>query len=563
MRRTTSLAIAVMMAVGIACSSGTPALAAGIAGATAETAAGTSASDPNTAPDATPAPDARPAPDATRAPDATPAPDAAPAPSSPPPSTSTSPAPSDSPATTAPAAPQFDARAATATSQSVIEPFTPGTTRVFGDDRYATAAQISKRYAAGVPVLYLATGLDYPDALASAAAASAKGGPLLLTLPDVLPEVVRAEIKRLAPARIVIAGSEASVWKTVEDDLATLVPKAVVERQGGSDRFETAEKLNAGAFTWADQAFIATGRGFADALAASAAAGSQSSPVFLVDGLASSARSETIAALKALEVRSVRIAGSSASVSAGIESQLKGAGFTVYRDQGPDRFATAAAINDAVFGGRSSLQNMFIATGAGFADALAGAALAGRLGSPLYLVRQECLPQSAARSMAGMPAESRVVLGGTPSVGNSTIAGNECIEWVRPAAGRITDVFGPRTPICTPAGCTSAFHRGTDIGTGCGRPVYAASSGIITYAGVLGTFGNWVRVAHGRGEETGYAHLQSFSVRSGEAVTTGQQIGLSGTTGASTGCHLHFEVYVNGTQVDPVPFMSQRGAPLG
>ena len=132
-------------------------------------------------------------------------------------------------------------------------------------------------------------------------------------------------------------------------------------------------------------------------------------------------------------------------------------------------------------------------------------------------------------------------------------------------SGRITDGYGPRAPICTPSGCTQSFHRGVDLATGCSAPISAATAGRISTAGWVGTFGNFIRIAHGSGIDTGYAHLANggILVGIGQSVRAGQQIGLSGATGAATGCHLHFEVYVNGTQVDPVPFMSARGVTFG
>jgi murein DD-endopeptidase MepM/ murein hydrolase activator NlpD len=455
-------------------------------------------------------------------------------------------------------------------ARTAIAPIQPGSSRLAGANRFETAVAVSKTFSPGVPVVYVATAWNFPDALSAAAAAAWSGGPLLLTNTDALPQVVADEIKRLAPERIVVAGDTPSVSEAVLGQLAELQRQAGVapwvDRLGGTDRFATAEQLNQDAFEWSDTAFIATGRGFPDALAASAVAGSMGAPVYLVDGIQDSVRPETLAGLKALEVRTVRIAGNENAVSAAIERQLVAEGFLVRRDAGDDRFATAVALNDAVYGGRT-VDAAFIATGFDFADALAGAALAGQVRAPLYLVRYECMPKSTADSLTTLRPAARVVLGGQPSVSEVAARGDLCVTWVKPAAGRITDVFGPRTPFCTPGGCTSAFHRGTDIGTGCRAPVYAVSSGQVTYSGVNGTFGNFVRIKHDGRYQTGYAHLDQILVGNGQSVSTGQQIGWSGTTGASTGCHLHFEVYQDGTrtgtQIDPVPFMRDRGAPLG
>ncbi len=136
--------------------------------------------------------------------------------------------------------------------------------------------------------------------------------------------------------------------------------------------------------------------------------------------------------------------------------------------------------------------------------------------------------------------------------------------WAKPAAGGITGSYGPRAPICS-GGCSGSFHYAVDIGTGCSAPIYAANSGIVRYAGWSGTYGNYVQIDHGGGVWTGYAHIRPGGtfVGSGQWVEAGQNIASSGTTGASTGCHLHFEVYIGGSRIDPYPFMADRGVRLG
>ncbi|MEC5151470.1 M23 family metallopeptidase [Cryobacterium sp. GrIS_2_6] len=135
--------------------------------------------------------------------------------------------------------------------------------------------------------------------------------------------------------------------------------------------------------------------------------------------------------------------------------------------------------------------------------------------------------------------------------------------WTRPAAGRITDAFGPR--LVHPVAGVGDFHRGTDIGAGCDAAIYAATDGVVEAAGVLGTYGNWILIDHGNGITTGYAHIAPGEtlVSVGERVVAGQVIAGVGSTGASTGCHLHFEVRIDGTAVDAVPFLSLRGVNLG
>jgi len=137
--------------------------------------------------------------------------------------------------------------------------------------------------------------------------------------------------------------------------------------------------------------------------------------------------------------------------------------------------------------------------------------------------------------------------------------------WALPAWGYITGSYGPRSSICTSGGCSNSFHYATDLGTGCDAPIFAANSGVVRFAGWSGTYGNYIQIDHGGGVWTGYAHIRDGGtfVGYGQWVEAGQNIAASGTTGASTGCHLHFEVYTDGYRIDPVPFMAARGVGLG
>jgi murein DD-endopeptidase MepM/ murein hydrolase activator NlpD len=133
--------------------------------------------------------------------------------------------------------------------------------------------------------------------------------------------------------------------------------------------------------------------------------------------------------------------------------------------------------------------------------------------------------------------------------------------WVRPAHGWISSWFGVRGSICSSGGCTASGHRGIDFANPCGSPIYAAASGTVIFAGYSGAWGNYIQVRHSDGTVTGYAHIISggYNVGYGDYVRAGQTIAYIGSTGASTGCHLHFEVYRGGIRVDPAPFLRNRG----
>ncbi|MBE6060947.1 MAG: hypothetical protein E7215_12350 [Clostridium sulfidigenes] len=114
----------------------------------------------------------------------------------------------------------------------------------------------------------------------------------------------------------------------------------------------------------------------------------------------------------------------------------------------------------------------------------------------------------------------------------------------------ITSPFGYRT---SPVGRGQEFHKGIDIGAPYGAPVYSLKAGTVTYAGWMEGYGNVVVVSHGD-ISTLYAHNSSLSVSVGQTVSGGQQLSNVGSTGWSTGPHIHFEVIKNGTNIDPAPY---------
>lgn len=128
----------------------------------------------------------------------------------------------------------------------------------------------------------------------------------------------------------------------------------------------------------------------------------------------------------------------------------------------------------------------------------------------------------------------------------------------------ITSTFGPRESICNGSGCASSFHKGLDFGASCGTPLYAVANGTVSRTGINGGWGNVVEIDLADGTRLRYAH-QPYGTSwpaVGSAVKAGQEIGKVGQTGISQGCHLHFEVIVGGTQIDPYTWMKERKIPL-
>lgn len=130
----------------------------------------------------------------------------------------------------------------------------------------------------------------------------------------------------------------------------------------------------------------------------------------------------------------------------------------------------------------------------------------------------------------------------------ATGVGEQRSGLLAPVSGRVTSSYGRRRhPIL---GYTR-MHAGIDFGARSGTPIYAVTDGTVQFAGRHGGHGNYVKLAHGGGLGTGYGHMSRIAVRAGQKVRRGQVIGYVGSTGLSTGPHLHYEMYRNGKTVNP------------
>ncbi len=133
--------------------------------------------------------------------------------------------------------------------------------------------------------------------------------------------------------------------------------------------------------------------------------------------------------------------------------------------------------------------------------------------------------------------------------------------WPAPQA-QISQPFGPSSyPFEPPYGAYPHFHTGIDLVEPFGSPIYAADDGVVALVGSSSSgYGNYVVIAHSGGLDTLYGHLSTALVTVGQSVTQGQPVGLEGSTGNSTGAHLHFELRINQRPVDPRPYLPP-GAP--
>ncbi|MGV3734095.1 MAG: cell wall-binding repeat-containing protein [Microcella sp.] len=308
-------------------------------------------------------------------------------------------------------------------------------TRLAGADRYTTSALISQYgfpgvptasdppAGGGVPVVYLANGATFPDALSAGPAAALEDGPLLLTPSTSLPAAITAELDRLNPAEIVIVGG-ASVVSPAVAAAAAAYTTGPVTRLGGANRYETSRKiaermldrgLAPGSNLW-----VATGSNFPDALSAGAAAASQGVPILLVNGTASSLDAASAAFINnELQSNRVYVAGSAGVVSEGIRVGIQGLASTgtVSREGGANRFATSWEINTAAFPGTAP--EVFLAYGFNFPDALSGSVIAGRTGGPLYITQTPCVSADIMTHILDLSPSKVTVFGGTAIVSNN------------------------------------------------------------------------------------------------------------------------------------------------
>lgn len=287
--------------------------------------------------------------------------------------------------------------------------------RIAGHDRFATAAAISaSTFEPGVPVVFIATGMDFPDALAGGPAAAALGGPILLVTNDAIPDATAAELTRLTPGRIVVLGGPSAIDDAVVTALGSFAPD--VSRIAGHDRYATAAAVSATVFDpGVPVAFIATGKNFPDALAGSAAGARVGGPVLLVPG---DAIPDVVAAeLQRLEPKRIRVLGSTVVVSDEVLKALDAYSPDVARLAGPDRYSTAAAITAAFYD--PGVDDLELATGTNFPDALAGAPL----GGPLLLVGSAGGPSATLEEAARLAPTAITPLGGAVVLSDDAVTG--------------------------------------------------------------------------------------------------------------------------------------------
>ena len=315
-----------------------------------------------------------------------------------------------------------------------------------GGDRYATAVAISAwRFQPGVPAAVVASGANFPDALAGGPLAARLGAPILLLPPtDDIPSGVAAELQRLTPARIIVLGGEGVISAAQAAALAAFVPgqdPANVVRLAGATRYDTAIAVSQFAFPTQSGpppvppdvpvVFLANGSTFPDAMAGASAGARLGGPVLMEDPSKALADQPALQAeLTRLHPATIRVLGGASVVPDSFLQDLLPFAPDVARISGPDRYSTAAALAAATY--QSGEPFLFLASGLNFPDGLAGAALGGPI---LFLPNSTPVPFAVLYEIGQLAGKQLVLLGGNGAVGDSAVG----------AAGYAFE-FPPRRP---------------------------------------------------------------------------------------------------------------------
>ncbi|MBK9180994.1 MAG: cell wall-binding repeat-containing protein [Acidimicrobiales bacterium] len=308
--------------------------------------------------------------------------------------------------------------------------------RVGGIDRYETAALISGQFSpVGLPV-FVASGENYPDAIAAGWVSGASGAPVLLVRRDSIPPVTRTELARLAPPEIYVLGGSDVVSDAVFGELGAT--GAAVVRLAGIDRYGTSAAVVsrfAGPPGFLPAVFVASGEDFADAMVAGAAGGVYRWPLLLVrpSGPLPLTVVTELQNLSAAGYTNIVIVGSPADVSPGVEAALgsiAGAPFAVSRLPGADAYQRSVNIWALL----APPVDVVVTTGTNWPDGLAGSLFVGRAQAAgitphpnvLVLTRPECIPAYVAAAIAGSGASRITILGTDDAVSLDVEAGVTC-----------------------------------------------------------------------------------------------------------------------------------------
>lgn len=288
-----------------------------------------------------------------------------------------------------------------------LEKHEPEGKRVKGKDRVETAIKISKDYFGSADTVIVVDASNFPDAMTASVLAKQYKAPILLTKSDKLDSKVKAEIERLGASDVIIVGGNSSVSEAVRRELAEIDTDGV-ERIHGKDRYETSAKVAKEVVDKTgklEHAVVASGEVFADALTVGPYAAREGYPILLVRE--KSLPKSVSDAITALDIKQVSIAGGTSSVSKALEASLP----TVYeRLSGKNRYETAM---DIAVNGIKKSDEIFVANGEQWMDALVIGPVGGMLNMPILLTGANSAPKSLKDYIAKAKVEKLTAVGGT------------------------------------------------------------------------------------------------------------------------------------------------------
>ncbi|QFT90680.1 N-acetylmuramoyl-L-alanine amidase LytC precursor [Bacillus sp. THAF10] len=276
--------------------------------------------------------------------------------------------------------------------------------RISGDTRYKTAVEISKKGWSSSNTVIIAAGNQFPDALTGTPLAYSLNAPILLTQNKSLPAETKNEITRLKAKRAIILGGTSVVTDAVHNELKNM--GLTVERIHGTDRYETSVKIAEELAGQTDTAIVVYGKNFPDSLSIAAYAAQKGYPILLT-------KSDTLpAATKKVlsKYKNTIVVGGTSVIS---QSQLKDMP-NAKRLSGNDRYDTLSNVISELnikFG-----EEVYVATGQSFADALTGSVLAAKRNSSLVLVKKEAVPGKVQTILSNVNSEKASIIGGTSAV---------------------------------------------------------------------------------------------------------------------------------------------------
>ena len=304
-----------------------------------------------------------------------------------------------------------------AQKESPVLSFDQATKRIAGDTAEDTMEAIVKTaFPDPVKEVVLATSESYWDALSANSLAGSLNAPVLLTKHGQLPEQTIAELKRLQTSKVVVCGGENAISNDVVAQLKAL--NIEVERVAGNMASDTANDI-AKKLDKSDTAVVTTSWGYEDALSAASFAYAKKAPIFLANYNTATLDESNIQTMKDKGVKKVYIVGGTAVVSPEVEAQLQEAGIAVERVAGNTAYDTSAKLATKLISLGMSANNMAIATGWGYTDALAGAALCGKQNSVMVLA--DNTNQTAINDVVAANKQSiknYYIFGGTSVVGD-------------------------------------------------------------------------------------------------------------------------------------------------